>query len=470
MDARRTVVVSGVPDLLPGHRMRDKLTVHFQSRRRSRGGDVDAVEFPTDVRGLAFVTFDRAADAEAVALKEQQILTDAAFPEEHALTVFPFTTDVFFYVSGATVDLSMFDGDQASLIQSLRSAHRSLRFQVLPRERKALVEGPFSAIRALRADLVSRTGRLKPSVKPGALPPNPRVISHHQSVGPVSRSDSGARREPGGSNGLSAPLQSAGERSEVQSRRSQAKSPTSARQSAHSFYDTGSEAEEAPKAGSRPRLTSGRGAGPAQAAATRRYREAEDGPKRPPVDGAVQKHTPADWAPATKTRTRLDWPGPESPLKEVSSSYAYEDHPQDTCIWVDSYIFRYIEKFDKQYKKYLRGLSASVEEAEGSDLVQIRLAGTDPCEGPARVQEALARLNSLVELWQWKLRVYEICYNNKKHPKEKVMHICNDVEVRNKYDNVLYMVDETKVKIVGSLSCSYLFYFTVKQRLECDSI
>lgn len=60
LDGRRTVVVSGVPAPLPPSRMADKLTIHFQSRRRSAGGDVEGVTYPTDMDGVAFVTFDRA--------------------------------------------------------------------------------------------------------------------------------------------------------------------------------------------------------------------------------------------------------------------------------------------------------------------------------------------------------------------------------------------------------------------------
>lgn len=60
LDARRTVVVSGVPALLTSDRMADKLTIHFQTRRRSAGGDVAGVTYPTDMQGVAFVTFDRA--------------------------------------------------------------------------------------------------------------------------------------------------------------------------------------------------------------------------------------------------------------------------------------------------------------------------------------------------------------------------------------------------------------------------
>ena len=60
VDSRRTVVVSGVPGALPVARMIDKLTIHFQRRGRSDGGDVEVVTYPTDMDGVAFVTFDRA--------------------------------------------------------------------------------------------------------------------------------------------------------------------------------------------------------------------------------------------------------------------------------------------------------------------------------------------------------------------------------------------------------------------------
>lgn len=60
LDQSRTVVVSGVPDLLPADRIVDKLTIHFQTRRRSDGGDVEVVKYPTNMEGVAFVTFDRA--------------------------------------------------------------------------------------------------------------------------------------------------------------------------------------------------------------------------------------------------------------------------------------------------------------------------------------------------------------------------------------------------------------------------
>lgn len=68
----RTVVVSGVPSLqLSASRMVDKLTIHFQTRRRSHGGDVEVVAYPTNMEGVAFVTFDRAEGKQQQAVAKQ---------------------------------------------------------------------------------------------------------------------------------------------------------------------------------------------------------------------------------------------------------------------------------------------------------------------------------------------------------------------------------------------------------------
>ena len=54
-DRCRTVVVAGVPDVMSSERMSDKLTIHFQSAR-SHGGDVKEVQYPTHLKGVAFIT------------------------------------------------------------------------------------------------------------------------------------------------------------------------------------------------------------------------------------------------------------------------------------------------------------------------------------------------------------------------------------------------------------------------------
>ncbi|XP_062303658.1 RNA-binding protein 43-like isoform X2 [Osmerus eperlanus] len=91
VDEIRTVVVAGVPDILPSDRMADKLVIHFQSLR-SNGGDVQNVLYPTISKGVAFVTFDNIADAERV-IKKEQSMRDEEFPKDYTLTVFKFTTD-----------------------------------------------------------------------------------------------------------------------------------------------------------------------------------------------------------------------------------------------------------------------------------------------------------------------------------------------------------------------------------------
>uniref|UniRef100_A0A3B3QCW8 RRM domain-containing protein n=1 Tax=Paramormyrops kingsleyae TaxID=1676925 RepID=A0A3B3QCW8_9TELE len=138
--ARRTLVVSGVPDALPPSRMADKLVIHFQ-RSKNLGGDVQHVQYPTNLKGVAFVTFDGIQDAERV-LKVDHVLEDKEFP------------DVFLFFR-AEVDLSMF-GDLNGLIQELKDSHRSVRFSLLMSKRAAVVEGPFKAMKKLREDLITR--------------------------------------------------------------------------------------------------------------------------------------------------------------------------------------------------------------------------------------------------------------------------------------------------------------------------
>ncbi|KAL4635575.1 RNA-binding protein 43 [Arapaima gigas] len=145
----RTLVVCGVPDLLSTSRMADKLFIHFQSVR-SRGGDVQAIQYPTSFKGVAFVTFDSKQDAERV-LMHDQVMEDREFPGRYPLTVFRFSLDVFFFVR-AEVDMSVFS-DRHQLVQTLKARHRSVRVSLQPSSLAVMVEGPFLAIKELREDL-----------------------------------------------------------------------------------------------------------------------------------------------------------------------------------------------------------------------------------------------------------------------------------------------------------------------------
>ncbi|XP_030628047.1 RNA-binding protein 43 [Chanos chanos] len=153
MDNNRTVVVLGVPDVLLCERMADKLTIHFQLAK-SKGGDVDKVHYPTSFRGVAFVTFGSPEDADRV-VKYTQVMTDKEFPQDYTLTVFKYTSEVLFYVY-AEVDLSIFS-EFRRLIASLQTDHRSVHICPLEKGAMVSVEGPFTAVRALRQDLIERT-------------------------------------------------------------------------------------------------------------------------------------------------------------------------------------------------------------------------------------------------------------------------------------------------------------------------
>ncbi|XP_051284353.1 uncharacterized protein LOC127378976 [Dicentrarchus labrax] len=513
----RTVVVSGVVDVLPASRMIDKLTIHFQSRRRSHGGDVEVVRYPTNMDGVAFVTFDRAKDAERVVRKERQIMTDKEFEESegYVLTVFPFTRDVFLYVSSATVDLSLFGREQETLIQSLQSAHRSIRFRPLPHQSKATIEGPLTAVRALREDLIRRADQLgspvsaqTAAVKLRGSPLNPRVISHQESVSSVSCSGSKAKLAPVSSNSLSTPLQTTGE---VQSRLSNAKTRNASSRrklsdetwAAGSFYDTYG-AEEAQRARLRleraeasPRQVLGEeiNAGIRSSLSGLDALPAEEiSAVQPQEDGISQEHTRPDRISAAKIRgesslgSRYTDYLKESdqsssavtakPLqtrrKDVSRSSQSgrkgteelpaicPEHPEDTCIWVDSNIFRYIERFDKrELDRCLRGLEWSAECAKGSDLTRISFKTS---KTTSRIQQALEELKTLMEYQLSTLRVHQMDFEERELPdKQKLIQICDAVNFV--YCDVLYILEDSCLKVIGPSIFSHLFYKRVEEKI-----
>ncbi|XP_010737239.2 RNA-binding protein 43 [Larimichthys crocea] len=522
---RRTVVVSGVPDVLPVSRMIDKLTIHFQSRRRSHGGDVEVVTYPTNMDGVAFVSFDEAADAENVVRKDQHKMADDEFPEEYVLTVFPFTRDVFFFVTNALVDLSEFGRDQESLIQSLRSAHRSLHFQPVLKRRRVVIQGPFSAVQALRGDLKRRSSQLKSSVsaptaaiKLRETPFNPEVISHHEVVSSVSRSRSKAKLEPASSNSLSTPLQTTGEATQVQASLSNAKTQITSpiqkvscgSMAVGSFCDTDN-ADEEQGARSRlqmpteyrtewakanPRLVLGEeiNAGIKSSLSGLDLGAEKITEKQPRKDNTSQKNTRPDRS-ATKDRgeIHLDFHYRESDqsssavtakllqtaLKDVlqSSESITKDTGElsavcpdleNSSIWVDSYTFEYIKKYDKTYLDMcLRGLDASVERAEGTDLTRISLTEKQAPKTGSRIQQTLIKLSTLVEWWMSRLRVNQIDYDEREYPdKQKLSQICDDENSVSR--DVLYVFEDACIKVIGPSFSSHMFSKSVEDRIGKD--
>lgn len=458
---------------------------------------------------------------------------------------------MFLYVLGTTVDLSVFGSKQAPLIRSLRAAHRSVRFQPLHHQRKAIIEGPFAAIKALREDLIHKAKQLKSTVssrtaavKLTETPFNPKGTSHHEPVSSVSCSASKANREPVHSNSLSTPLQTTGEATEVQSLLSYAKPQMCATRPkvsckslvAGSLHDTDWNKEE--KLGAQSSLKISK---PSHVITLDETRSSQSGTKyrtkqatkanlrqvfREPeinaeirsslsgllllpaeeissnqfrVDGISQKHTRPDGISTTKTRgenhlgshysstgylagsDQSSSAGTAKLLqtrrKDVSMSSETNTkdtreqsavHPDDLkgkCIWVDSDTFKYIKTLQrKELDRCLRGLDTSVECVEGTDLTQIFVTGRQTSKMTFRVRHSLDDLKALVESWQLILRVHWIHFDQEEPPEQKkLIEICDDVNFL--FADVLYIIDDCSIKIVGPSLSSFLFYRGVKDRI-----
>ncbi|XP_047433034.1 uncharacterized protein LOC125001174 isoform X2 [Mugil cephalus] len=382
-------------------------------------------------------------------------MADSEFPEDYDLTVFLFSRDVFCYVSSATVDLLIFGSDQATLIESLRSAHRSIRFRPLPQERKALIEGPFSAVRALRHDLIRRAGRLKSSKLRGT-PPNPRVISP-----PVSHGLSKAEREPLGSSGLSPPppQQSTGEASEVQSRRSKAKAQTAPRR--QKVLDESVARGGSYENGAVPRVemfseytreqmkASGVDAGIISSLSG-----LETSAMKPEEEAVSQNHTSSRY-------DFLENLSSSSVNRLKNTSTSIQDDPKDVeDIWVDSCTFRYLQTF---HKTQLDGCLKNAYVVEGRDLTRIALTGSQTSRSASRLRESLENLKDLMDSWQSKLRVHEVPYSKAEFPDERELaRICDSLH----HKDVLYTFEDSCIRVVGPSWSSHLFCEMVKIKIR----
>lgn len=461
---------------------------------------------------------------------------------------------VYLYVHSATVDLSIFGSKQAQLIQSLRAAHRSVRFLPLLQHRKATIEGPFVAVQALREDLIRRARQLKhtdsaqtAAVKLRETPLNPRPISHHESVGSVSGSGFKSNLEPVRPKCLSTQLQTTGEVTEVQSLLSYAKTQTFTTRVpipkvsyeslvAGSLGDTDSNEKE--KLGAQSSFKMPRSScvitldeiGSSQSATEYRTKQAtkakprqvfrepeikaeigsslsglvglpaeEISAKQPGVDSISHKYTTPDRISATQTRgenhlgsrysstdyltesdqcssavnakllqTRLKDVSTSSETKTedtVELSASRPEDPKDKCMWVDSDTYRYMEKFyRKELDRCLRGLDASVECVEGTDLTRILLGGKQTSKTASRVQHGVENLKTLVEFWQSNLRVHWIHFDEEEQfDQQKLIQICDDVNFL--FEDVLYMIEDGSIKVIGPSLSSHLFYRRVKDRI-----
>ncbi|KAK6325675.1 hypothetical protein J4Q44_G00050170 [Coregonus suidteri] len=477
-EENRTVVVSGVPDTLSMSRMADKLFIHFQSSR-SHGGDVEDIKYPSSFKGVAFVTFENTRDAEMV-IRNEQIMCDKEFPQDYPLTVYKFTQDVLFYIN-AKVNLSIF-GDkeqQETVIQSLQSAHRSVRICPLPsQESNASVEGPFTAVRALREDLLQRAA--------------------------ASSSHIGEKHRAPSTSGYSLTSVAAGNwvskfSSSHALEKHRAPSPSSHDHSLSSVV-----------AGSRSsRVRSGDGAEVDFQVSSYTW-EKKHGAAPSSSDHSLSSSVAGESGVSNRSQTweKHHWAAPSSSdhspssmvsgsgeSKVVSSSHTLEKYiapsshdrslsspvaagtskvssggdvdEEEESTWVDTNIFLYIQRFYKdEFDQCLRnhGVSAVFNDNDVADLTLISLRGGRNSKGLSEVQLTISELSDLVTVWQSTLRIHTIDYRRQDvHEMKRLLQICAEV---NNFKDVLYVQKEFSVLVIGPSMTSHLFSECVKDRMH----
>lgn len=113
----------------------------------------------------------------------------------------------------------------------------------------------------------------------------------------------------------------------------------------------------------------------------------------------------------------------------------------------------------------------SVKCVQGAELMQVFLTEKETSEMTSRIQKALEKLSNLVALHQSKLRVYEICYDPQQNGKHTLIQICEEVNLL--YDDVLYVIEDQYIKVIGPLVSSLHFSKGVGDRIEklkCKSL
>ncbi|XP_030310176.1 RNA-binding protein 43 isoform X2 [Calypte anna] len=147
----RRIVVTGVPHGLLHHDvMTDILIIHFQ-KSRNNGGDVEEVKYPTEKKGVAYVTFEDPAVVESVLKKDQHRLEDQRLSRSYPLTVTRYCGNVFSSVT-SLLNMSVFKDHLVleELIQELQKKSTDLSFGPLQPNGTISVQGSFPAIQSLR--------------------------------------------------------------------------------------------------------------------------------------------------------------------------------------------------------------------------------------------------------------------------------------------------------------------------------
>lgn len=395
---------------------------------------------------------------------------------------------VYLYVPRATVDLSIFGSDQASLIGSLQSAHRSIRFQSMPQQRRAIVEGPFSAVQALREDLILRASRFKPSAL-HATAQQGQTSNHH---GPVSSHSPKTNQGLASSHSKSVSQQSTGE---VQSSFSKAKSPNNLRQKVsdegldgassfdrYHFQGPTKYRTERPKTSLRevegeetkPMFASSFSSLdplPPEETSAKQQREESFSEKPSRADGIsagndLISHYSSMNSSSSLVNTKLPQSG-RRPVSPFIKSDVLVPSQDSGDIWVDLYIFKYIEQFCKEaLDRCLTGMDMVIKCInKETGLMCISLTQKQPSKA-ASVTLSITRnyLKVLMEVWQVHLRVQEIFYNRAGWLNtQKLIQICDEGKML--YRDVLYILEDSCIKVIGPSESSYLFSRRVEDEI-----
>ncbi|XP_054029567.1 RNA-binding protein 43 [Dryobates pubescens] len=149
--AARKVVIAGVPDgLLQEDVMADILTIHFQ-KARNNGGDVEEVEYPTRLKGVAYITFEDQKVVESVLKKDDHQLEDRRLSRHYPLRVTPYCENVFSSVT-SVLNMSVFKEQFVleELLQEIQGKSTALSFGPLQPDGHVAVQGSFPDIKLLR--------------------------------------------------------------------------------------------------------------------------------------------------------------------------------------------------------------------------------------------------------------------------------------------------------------------------------
>ncbi|XP_071602470.1 RNA-binding protein 43 isoform X2 [Heliangelus exortis] len=174
--------------------MTDILIIHFQ-KSRNNGGDVEEVKYPTEKKGVAYVTFEDQAVVESVLKKDQHLLEDQRLSRSYPLTVTRYCGNVFSSVT-SLLNMSVFKDHLVleELIQELQKKSTDLSFGPLQPNGIISVQGSFPAIQSLRDFLFLKAKSLSEKEQRGDQESHQRPQQHRLSREPKHPSQDGEKQ------------------------------------------------------------------------------------------------------------------------------------------------------------------------------------------------------------------------------------------------------------------------------------